>query len=34
MPFRETCLVEERIRMLADYDLGLWRVLDLCRRYG
>ena len=34
MPFRETCHMEERIRMLSDYDRGLWSVADLCRRYG
>jgi transposase-like protein len=33
MPFRETCRMEERIRMLLDYDTGLWSVSDLCRRY-
>jgi transposase InsO family protein len=34
MPFRETCRMEERIRMLSDYDSGNWSVSDLCRRYG
>ena len=34
MPFRETCLMEERIRMLSDYDTGNWSVTELCRRYG
>ena len=34
MPFTETCRMEERIRMLSDYDTGNWRVSDLCHRYG
>jgi putative transposase len=34
MPFTETCRMEERIRMLSDYDTGNWSVSDLCRRYG
>jgi len=34
MPFWETCRVEERIRMLTEYDTGNWSVSELCRRYG
>lgn len=34
MPFEETCRMEERVRMLGDYDLGHWSVSELCRRYG
>jgi transposase InsO family protein len=34
MPFKETCRMEGRVRMLADYDTGNWSVSDLCRRYG
>jgi transposase InsO family protein len=34
MPFKETCRMEERIRMLADYATGNWSVSQLCRRYG
>ena len=34
MPFTETCRMEERIRMLCDYDTGNWSVSELCRRYG
>lgn len=34
MPFTETCRMEERVRMLADYDTGNWSVSELCRRYG
>ena len=34
MPFRETRRMEERVRMLLDYDTGQWSVSDLCRRYG
>lgn len=34
MPFAETCRMEERVRMLLDYDTDLWSVSDLCRRYG
>src|SRR5262249_7928099 len=34
MPFRETCRMEERIRMLSEYDTGNWSVAELCRRYG
>jgi transposase InsO family protein len=26
--------MEERVRMLSDYDKGNWSVSDLCRRYG
>ena len=33
MPFKETCRMEERVRMLADYDTGNWSVSELCRRY-
>ena len=34
MPFVETCRVEERVRMLSDYDAGCFGVAELCRRYG
>lgn len=34
MPFQETCAVEERIAMLRDYDMGVFAVSELCRRYG
>ena len=34
MPFAETCRMEERVRMLSDYDARCWSVADLCRRYG
>jgi transposase InsO family protein len=34
MPFTETCRMEERVRMVSDYDTGNWSVSDLCRRYG
>jgi transposase InsO family protein len=34
MPFKETCRMEERVRMLAEYASGNWSVSDLCRRYG
>lgn len=34
MPFHETCRMEERVRMLSEYDTGLWSVSELCRRYG
>jgi transposase InsO family protein len=34
MPFLETCRMEERIRMLSDYETGNWNVSELCRRYG
>ena len=34
MPFTETCRMEERIRMLSDYETGNWSVTELCRRYG
>jgi transposase-like protein len=26
--------MEERVRMLMDFDAGQWSVSDLCRRYG
>lgn len=34
MPFTETCRMQERVRMLAEYDTGNWSVSELCRRYG
>jgi transposase InsO family protein len=34
MPFKETCRMEERIRMLSEYETGNWSVSELCRRYG
>jgi transposase-like protein len=34
MPFREACRMEQRVQMLADYDIGCWSVSELCRRYG
>jgi transposase InsO family protein len=34
MPFEETCRMEQRIRMLSDYETGNWSVSELCRRYG
>lgn len=34
MPFAETCRMEERIRMLMEYDTGNWSVSELCHRYG
>ena len=34
MPFPETCAMQERIRMLSDYDQGHWSVSELCRRFG
>jgi len=34
MPFRETCAMEERIRMLAERDTGAFTVSTLAARYG
>jgi putative transposase len=34
MPFRETGRMEERVRMLLEYESGNWSVSELCRRYG
>ena len=34
MPFRETCRMEERIRMLMEHESGNWSVSELCRRHG
>ncbi len=34
MPFLETCRMEERVRMLSDYETGNWSVSELCGRYG
>jgi len=34
MPFMETCRMEERVRMLSEYDTGNWSVSELCMRYG
>lgn len=34
MPFRETCRLEQRVRMLADWDTGVFSVTELSARYG
>jgi transposase InsO family protein len=34
MPFLETSRMESRIQMLSDFDLGVWSVSELCRRYA
>jgi transposase InsO family protein len=34
MPFKETCRMEQRVGMLADYDTGAFSVTELCARYG
>jgi putative transposase len=34
MPFKETCRMEERIRMFSEYASGNWSVTELCQRYG
>jgi len=34
MAFRETCTMEERIRMLSDYDTGAFSVTELSELYG
>ncbi len=34
MPFLETARVEQRIRLLADYDTGVFAVSELCAGYG
>ena len=34
MPFVETCRMDERVRMLTEWDSGNWSVAELCRRYG
>lgn len=34
MPFKETSPMEERIRMLSEYESGNWSVSELCRRHG
>jgi transposase InsO family protein len=34
MPFNETSRMEERIRMLMEYQSGTWSVSELCRRHG
>lgn len=34
MPFEETCRMEERVKMLLDYESGNFGVSELCRRYG
>jgi transposase InsO family protein len=33
MPFEETCRMEQRIRMLSEYETRNWSVSELCRRY-
>ena len=34
MPFRERCILEERIAMMRDFDTGYFTVTELARRYG
>lgn len=34
MPFKETCRLEQRVRLLADFDTGVFTVTELCARYG
>lgn len=34
MPFEETCVMEQRVRMLSEHDVGAFTVAALCRRYG
>ena len=34
MPFKETSRMEERVRMLSEYESGNWSVSELCRRHG
>jgi|HubBroStandDraft_3_1064219.scaffolds.fasta_scaffold90072_1 transposase InsO family protein len=34
MPFKETCRMEERVQILAEYESGHWSVSELCRRHG
>ena len=34
MPFKETCLVEERIALFRDFDTRMFTVVDLCARYN
>src|ERR1700693_5118606 len=34
MPFKETCRMEERVQILAEYEIGHWSVSELCRRHG
>lgn len=34
MPFKEICRVEQRVRMMADYDTGVFDVTELSARYG
>ena len=34
MPFVETCRMEERVRMLTEWDGGNRSAAELCRRYG
>jgi len=33
MPFQELCRMEQRVRMLSDYETGAFSVVQLCRRY-
>jgi transposase InsO family protein len=33
MPFKEICRLEQRVRLMADYDTGAFTVTELCRRY-
>ena len=34
MPWKESGVVEERMRFVMDYERGLWTMAELCRGYG
>jgi transposase InsO family protein len=34
MPWKETCIMEQRIQFMGDYLKGEWTVTELCRYYG
>ena len=34
MPWRETRVLEERLRFVQDFESQEWTMTDLCQRYG
>ena len=34
MPWKETCVLDERMRFVVEYRQGQWSMADLCRVYG
>ncbi|HEX20600.1 MAG TPA: helix-turn-helix domain-containing protein [Acidiferrobacteraceae bacterium] len=34
MPWKETCVMEQRLKFIADYLKNLYEMSELCRHYG